>query len=69
MAKRAANAVADDVHAFSHYDGRQRSSQGLYLVMPSRGNKEDYLALVEDRCDDCDVRQVAAASQLWVIAD
>ena len=37
--------------------------------MPSGGHKEDDLALVEHRCDDSNVRQVAAASQLGVIAD
>jgi len=42
---------------------------GLYLVMPSGGHKKDDLALVEDRGDDGDVRQVAAARQLRVVAD
>ena len=42
---------------------------GLYLVMPSGGHKKDDLALVEDRGDDGDVRQVAAARQLGVVAD
>jgi len=42
---------------------------GLYLVMPSGGHKEDNLALVEDRGDDSDVRQVAAPCQLGVVAD
>lgn len=37
--------------------------------MPSRGHKKHDLALVEDRGDDGDVRQVAAACQLRVVAD
>jgi len=38
-------------------------------VMPSGGHKKNDLALVEDRGDDSDVRQVAAARQLGVVAD
>ena len=38
-------------------------------MMPSGGHKKDDLALVEDRGDDSDVRQVAAARQLGVVAD
>lgn len=41
---------------------------GPYLVMASGGHKEDNLALAEHWCDDSDIRQVAAASQLWIIA-
>ncbi len=37
--------------------------------MPSGGHKKDDLALIEDRGDDGDVRQVAAARQLGVVAD
>ncbi len=43
--------------------------QGLYLVMPSGGHKEDNLALVEDWSDDSDVRQVAASSLLGVVTN
>ena len=38
-------------------------------MVPSGGHKEDDLALIEDGCDDSDVRQVTAAGQLGIITN
>lgn len=46
--------------------GARRDASHVCMVPPRR-HKEHYLALAEDGCDDCDVRQVRSSGKLRVV--